>query len=125
MDFNTVSWKVSFGVNQGYDLDSQKDVGMAAFNAVFHRVMETIAADTGIYVTGVVTSSRTVYSQQWGCPAEGEITYTVQGSCNPEFAKVDDYLPALYAWVDAMRKELKQSTALVEVVPTMVRYFHD
>lgn len=125
MDFDTLHWTVTMGVNSGYQLEAQQDIGIDAFAAEFQRISEEVHTSTGIYITGVVMPSRTVYSQQFGCPKKGEISYTISGSCNPAFANPEPYMDALRLVIAELKKSYGQATMLLEVVPAHLEYFRD
>lgn len=125
MEFNTFRWSVTVGINSGYQLENQEDIGLDAFVSEFQCITERIQEKTGIYITGVVVPSRTVYSQKFGCPKNGEYSYTISGSCNPKFASPSPYMDALRLTVTELKKKFAQATILLEIVPAHLEYFKE
>lgn len=123
--FNTIHWSMTVGINSGYHLEDQKDIGIEAFAADFQEIAEQVHTETGIYITGTVVPSRTVYSQAFGCPKTGEISYTASGSCNPEFAAVAPYMNALRIVTKRLKEHYHQATILLEIMPAHLEYLKD
>jgi hypothetical protein len=88
-------------------------------------VARKVFEKTGVYVSAVITMSRVVYHEDWGCPETGEYSFTLTGSCNPAFADLDKYLPALRELAECLKEEWKQTTLLLEITPASVIYMRD
>ena len=120
--YNTIKWSMTVGVNSGFDLSSQKDMSYSEISTIYLKVAKKIYKDTNIYISGVIMPSRILYNDEWGCPLDGEISYTITGSCNTEFSTVDSFTKALKLFSEELRKELKQTTLLLEICPAHLDY---
>ena len=120
--YNSVKWTISLGVNSGYDLSAQIRIPVEEIIQRYRKVALEVENMAGLYISAVIVPSRTIYKEEWGCPAEGEYTYTLSGSCNPAFADVEKYEQALLELVKKLRIEFGQSTLLLEMVPAEVYY---
>lgn len=118
----TFKWSCTVGTNSGYDLSEQRIMSEEEFIGRYQKVAELIEKKHKVYITATITSSRTIYKAEWGCPKEGEFTYTLSGSCNPVFSDVEKYKSALVELIGELRKEFDQSTLLLEMVPAEVIY---
>ena len=125
MDYNTICWKITIGVNSGYDLEEQVKMPMKDITEIYLKTAEEVCAKTGVYISAVISESRTLYSPEWGCPEEGEYSYTLSGGCNPAFAKQEEYLKALNMIAKLLKERLKQSTLLLEISPANLIYMTD
>lgn len=121
--FNTIHWSVTIGTNPRYDLKNQKRMDIGEFTALFQHLAEEEQKQSGVWITAVITPSRLAYMTSVGCPLGGEYAYTLTGSCNTVFAEVDDYLPALKRVLQRLKKELKQATFTLEVLPAHLDYY--
>ena len=125
MEYNTICWKCTIGVNGGYELEDQIKMPMEDITEIYLKTAEEVRAETGVYISAVISESRTLYSPEWGCPEEGEYSYTLSGSCNPAFAKQEEYLHALNMIAKLLKERLKQSTLLLEISPANLIYMTD
>lgn len=125
MEYTSVHWSITIGVNQGYDLENQVDVGLDTIATVYREAMEAIHEQTDVYISGVILPSRVVYSTRFGCPESGEIAYTIQGSRNPEFVDTESYLRALRLLIRELRSRLAQTTVMLEITPVHVEYYRE
>lgn len=66
--------------------------------------------DTGVYISAVISESRTVYHEDWGCPKGGEQTALIIGQCNPNFTNTVKYKECVISVLKLCKEELKQST---------------
>lgn len=120
---NTIGWKCIVGTNKGYDLSLQKRISIDDFSALCMRLAKKIYEDTNVYISMAVSESRILYNEEWGCPQGGEYTYTISGCCNTEFSPKEEYLNALDIFVKELKKELEQSTVLLEITPVHIQYY--
>lgn len=113
----TISFKSEIGVNEGYNVNDNGEVtqGITSIGALLQKAAEDVFKKTGIYVSTVVNGpNRTVYSQEWGCPVGGEVTYTISGDANPAFTpSLDEYKQAVLMVMNEMKEQLKQTTVSV------------
>ena len=122
INYNSIKWIISMGVNSGYDLSDQVRMPIEDIIQRYRNVAQEVEEISGVYISAVIFPSRTIYKEEWGCPAEGEYTYTLSGSCNPAFSDVEKYKQALLELVKKLRIEFRQSTLLLETVPAEVYY---
>ena len=123
----TIKFEATIGVVEGYGHDNEGAVDTASVVAeVWQKKAGEEFAQSGLYISASVSSSITVYAVDWGCPQGGELTATVSGSANPEFTQ------DLVAWkqaalrvVGAVKKELRQSTVVVEFSEVEHHYLAD
>lgn len=122
---NSFSWSCVIGVNSGYDLVDQKPISEDEFAIRYGKVARKVHEDTGVYISAVITKSRVVYHEEWGCPKNGEYSYTLSGCCNPAFSDPEEYLAALKKLAKMIKQEWNQTTLLVEIIPSSAIYFKD
>ena len=68
-----------------------------------------------VYVSMVITPSNTVYREEWGCPKNGEHTYKLECTRNPEFIKDRyEYIEMATKNILDLKEQLKQCTVLLE-----------
>ncbi len=122
-DNYSIKWFCTIGVNSGYDLEDQKKLRTGEFSKIYLELAEELFKETGTYISAVITPSRTLYSPVWGCPEEGEYSFTISGACNTEFAEVADYKATLEILMQRLKEHFKQSTLLLEIVPAELYYY--
>ena len=120
---NTFSWRFTIGTNKGYKLTEQVERPISKVCEEFQNVSKSVEKETGVIITAVIHEARTVYPAKFGCPKEGEYSYTFSGTCNTSFAKKEDYLVALKKVAKLMKEYYQQSTLLLEVYPSSTEYF--
>ncbi len=121
--YDTVKWSCTVGINSGYELNDQKNMPVDEIAGIYLEIAEEIRQETGVYISAVISESRLLYSPEWGCPKEGEYSYTLSGSCNLNFSKPEPYLEALEKVMQKLKKRLKQKTLLVEIYPAKLNYY--
>ena len=92
---------------------------------LYNNAVLRVEEECGVYISSTIIPSITIYKNEWGCPKEGEYTYTLSGSCNPAFSDAEKYKEALLVLAQELRKEFKQSTVLLEMYPAEVVYFRE
>ena len=122
-NYDTIRWTCTAGVNSGYDLQMQEQLPMERITAMYQDIAAEVYEATGVYISAVIVPSQIAYHSEWGCPAEGEIAYTFNGSCNTEFSTVEDYKNALMILAEKLKEALHQTTLLLEIVPAHLEYF--
>ena len=115
-------WSCVIGVNGGYDLENQKSVSEDEFAYRYGKLARKVYEDTGVYISAVITLSRVVYHEDWGCPKSGEYSFTLSGCCNPAFSNTQEYLSALKELAQLLKEEWDQTTLLLEIMPASVIY---
>lgn len=121
--FNSISWTITTGIKSGYELDSQQKPDLDDAAHTYQVLADETLTETGVYISAVITSSRTVYNKAWGCPEDGEYTITFSGTCNPTFSKPEQYLKALHILAERIKRNFHQATLLLEIVPVHLEYF--
>ena len=124
-ELNSFRWSCTIGTTGGFELEDQKTVSEDMFASSYSRLAQSVYEKTGIYVSAVITRSRVVYHEDWGCPKTGEYSFTLSGSCNPAFSEPAGYLAALKELAKDLREEWKQTTLLLEITPSSVIYLKD
>lgn len=122
--FNTIHWTVTVGTNPGFSLEEQKLMDYGSFVEMFQRLCEEEHTESGIWITAVITQTRLAYMHKQGCPYGGEYAYMLTGSCNTEFASVDDYIPALKRVITRLGERLGQVTYTLEIIPAHLDYYY-
>lgn len=125
LEFNSFKWSCTLGTTGGYDLENQVPVSEDEVALRYGRLARAVYEKTGTYVSAVITKSRTVYHEDWGCPGTGEYSFTLSGNCNPAFSEPEKYLSALKELMTRLKEEWKQATLLMEIVPASVIYLRD
>ena len=121
----SIKWSITAGVNKGYDLSTQERMSEEQLVGLFREAAAEVEQASGVYITAVMNLSRTIYKEEWGCPPEGEYTCTFSGSCNTAFSDCDTYRSALFKLAEILKKKLRQSTLLLEIVPAEICYLRD
>lgn len=131
----TPRFELTVGLTPGYFHSNQqafvyKD---GYFAELWMKHAEEEYVDSDIYVPANVILQRFAYRKQWGCPEYGEVTLLFYGLLNPKFT------PAYYSqnptnlwWTnavtrvcEALRKELKQTTAYLSFTEVDFIYLKD
>lgn len=79
---NTIKIEATIGVNAGYNHEN-KDVD--DFYKIVMDCIELCYSKKGVAVSFVINKSITCYRKEFGCPDNGEITYTLSTVMNPFF----------------------------------------
>ncbi|MBR1854225.1 MAG: hypothetical protein IJ794_13965 [Lachnospiraceae bacterium] len=122
---NSIGWRITIGVHVGYSADTKEPVEEQKLIRIYRRAAEAAEAVNGVYISAVLWPSRVIYKTEWGCPEEGEFTYTFVGNCNPAFSDPETYRKALLDLTENLKRELQQSTVLLELFPSEVYYLKD
>ena len=123
--YRSLKWTITLGTMPGYGETKQDRIPKDKFVDLFRDIALIVEKDTGIYISCVFYDSVTVYKTEWGCTEEGELTYTLTGSCNRAFTDTDGYLEALKLLARKLKERLNQSTILLEIMPMEEFYFKD
>ena len=111
----TDEFSATIGVIAGYTceecLKEFKKIGRLELAKVWQEEAKKEMETSGIYVSAVINYSHSLYAIEWGCPAGGEPTYTLEGSRNPEFCKDSElWKNSVRNIVKAVKEKFKQST---------------
>ncbi|MFA5131511.1 MAG: hypothetical protein WC467_03725 [Patescibacteria group bacterium] len=121
----TSKFFASLGVVAGYGHDNAV---ITADNAVeiaakaWQQSAAAVMKKYGTYVGAVITSARTVYHKDWGCPVGGEITVAITGECNPEYTELAAYKAATLKVLKRTAKKLGQSTTQLTFLEVEFEY---
>ena len=128
LNINSIKWTLILGIKSGYEFSKNaKQVRLSEeeIACLYRNAALRVEEKSGVYISSVIIPSITIYKNEWGCPKEGEYTYTLSGSCNPAFSDAEKYKEALLVLAQELRKEFKQSTVLLEMYPAEVAYFRE
>lgn len=118
----TDKFEFTIGVTEGY-FHNNENANMNLIHLV-DKCSREVEEATGIYVSFNIIPTITIYKTEWGCPIDGEKTYTLSAVRNPKFN--DDKEKWKDSCIDVMLKlknELKQSTVISEFSEIHIRYW--
>lgn len=119
----TIKFFASLGVVAGYGHDnSSEEPALVIAGRVWQEVSAAIMAETGVYVSAVLTPAKTVYHTDWGCPVGGENTVLITGDCNPQFTEVAAYKAAVVETLRRAATALRQSTTQLSFLEVELEY---
>ena len=104
------------GINEGYFHENEESNINTFCNTVI-ELQKKIFDATGVLIPIVVSESRTCYLKEFGCPENGEVTFTLETSEDPEFPcthKLGFEIIAEGLIID-VAKYFKQSTVKITV----------
>lgn len=111
----------NIGINPGYGHDNKgedKD-----FNKIYLQIAGEVFASCGIYISAVSKETRTLYNKEWGCPEDGEVTFEITSTANPEFvADIKAWQDACLKVITLLKDALGQSTVTVEFFDVELLY---
>ena len=134
---NAVSFKITFGVNQGYfhsnenkpetDIISDDIIDMISKVANEPYGMGSLFGQKrDIYVSGILTQANICYPSMFGCPQGGEKGFIYSGCMNPNFVdNKNSYMQAVESLAKMIKKKYQQSTVTVEFVDTEMVYLQN
>lgn len=108
----SIKFFASLGVIAGYGHENSatpESPEMVAGKA-WQTVAAAVMAATGTYVGSVISRSKTVYNEDWGCPKGGEDTVLITGECNPAYTELAAYKAAVVETLRQTALALGQST---------------
>ena len=106
----------TIGVTEGYFHNNEEYLDNSdVFVSLLKRCASIIEEKYGIYISLNIMPSVTVYKEEWGCPHNGENTYTLSAIRNPVFhPDIELWRKAAVALVKLLKSKLKQSTVTAE-----------
>lgn len=108
----TSEFRLNIGVNPGYHHDNEVKNPVEIVATLWQQMAERVFQQLGIFVGATVTSAKTVYRIEWGCPPGGEDTVLVCGLRNTEFVENDEaWRTAVTAVTKKVALALNQKTA--------------
>lgn len=120
---NTKTFKIVTGVTEGYFHTNNAQKNIKEISELWKSIALQTMEQTGLYISAVITPSKTVYNTEWGCPIGGEDTFTITGVANPEFTEdINKWIESVGICAEKMKKQLKQSTVTIEIYNTQLAY---
>lgn len=120
----TLRFEIVSGINKGYFHDNRKNEIMDVVGNIWQKIAKEEFEISGIYVTAVIKSSKTIYNEEWGCPKDGEETVVITGIANRAFVdNLDKWKNSVIKLAKKLKKELGQSTLTCEFLDTELHYF--
>lgn len=109
----TIEINANIGVCPGYGHDNQGGAP-ELFTKTLQDICKEVFDETGTYCSFVVTSAKTIYHTEWGCPVGGEKTFNVSTLCNPIYMPyLEKFRMIAHIILKRLKVELKQSTISV------------
>lgn len=118
----SIHWSMTIGLTAGYSAERGSPPDLDAIGRRYQEVAAALADETGVYLSAILTPSRTLYREAWGCPPGGEQTVTFSGSCNPQFSDAAAYRRALPELAARLKEAFRQATVLLEAWPEDITY---
>ena len=110
------------GVTKGYFHANENNLDMNTICETIKEVSNKLEAQTGVYVSGVVSDTRVTYKTEWGCPVGEERVFKFEATQNPEFSKEKDWKISVVEFATALKEEYKQKTLTLEFVESDMMY---
>lgn len=120
----TLRFEIVSGVNEGYFHDNKYSSVVNFTASLWQKIARKEFETSGVYISAVIKSSKTVYHEAWGCPKGGEETVVITGVANKEFVdNIDKWKNTVIKLAKQLKKEFKQSTLTCEFLETELHYF--
>lgn len=124
-EMNTERFILTLGINEGYFHNNNCTQDILTIGKIANNISQQYFNEHNIYVTFSIIDSRTFYSNQWGCPNDGEETIIITGVANPSFVSLEEWKNAVIEFTKEMKKELRQSTCTLEFIGCELIYFNN
>ncbi|WP_333859558.1 hypothetical protein [Clostridium sp.] len=122
--YKTLRFEIVSGVNKGYFHNNKYRYVVDIIANLWQKIAKKEFEVSGIYVSAVIKSSKTVYHEDWGCPKDGEETVVITGIANKEFIDdIEKWKNTVIKLAKYIKEELKQSTLTCEFLETELHYF--
>lgn len=121
---NTLRFEIVSGVNKGYFTEENKTIdNLNLIGSIWQKIAKEEFEVCDIYISAVISSSKTVYHELWGCPKSGEETVIITGVANKEFVKdLDEWKQCVLRLAKKLKSELGQNTMTCEFMNTELYY---
>ena len=118
----TDRFEVVIGVNEGYFHNNETTTNIYE---LWKKYANEIEQKHGIYISALISESKVVYKDEWGCPkGDGELIYRITGERNTKFIKNSDkYKYALEDLMELLAKKLKQTTFTISWSEVELGYY--
>ena len=114
-EVKTTKFSIIAGINKGYFHKNSVDISIEDMSAILMTVADNLYKSTGIYVSAVVTHSRTLYSIDYGCPPEGEDTFSITGTANPKYVTdIKKWKEVVISYAESIKSILEQEVISLE-----------
>lgn len=118
----TDKFQFTIGVTEGYFHNNEN------VNINFVKIIDKCAREVekifGIYIAFNIIPTITLYKTEWGCPDDGEKTYTLLAIRNPQFNNNSMHWQSVcIAIVNELKNELNQSTVTCEFSKVDITYW--
>lgn len=118
----TNKFEFTIGVTEGY-FHNNENANLDFINLV-DKCSREVEEITGIYITFNIIPTITLYKTEWGCPDEGEKTYTLSAVRNPKFNDdADKWKDSCFDVMLKLKNELQQSTVISEFSEIQIKYW--
>lgn len=110
----SIGFNIVIGINKGYFHSNEAQKNIEKISELCNKLAENIFKVYNLYISTVISNSKTVYRKEWGCPKGGEDTFSISGDNNPQFNKdLDLYKSCVFIFARKLKEELKQSTVSI------------
>lgn len=112
----TVNYIITFGTLPGYNVDNNMKKQMDQISELIQSLIKRVHQETNIYVSGILSEGKAIYSLEFGCPSRGEDIYQFSISFNPEFIDINEspVEEAVILLANYLKEELSQETMSIE-----------
>lgn len=118
----TDKFQFTIGVTKGYFHDNENS--NVDFISLVDKCAREVETELGLYISFNIYPTTTLYKTEWGCPENGEKTYTLSAVRNPKFNDNHSiWVKCCLSIVDKMKIELEQSTVTAEFSEIELAYF--
>ena len=105
---NTIRCTAVLGVNREYTLEEFAERLMRDLESIYHN-----NADRD-FISFNVLASKTCYREEWGCPREGETTFSLEAVANPIFVEdIERWKNNCIFYIQELQKIHKQKTVSI------------
>lgn len=119
----TVKAKINMGIAEGYGANIERNT--LQFNKIVQDTCIIIFKETGIFVSLETYETTTIYHTEWGCPAGGENTYSLEAIANPEFVSdLEAWKNTVERIASILKSFFNQSTVTVQFQDAEITYLN-
>ncbi|WP_040327807.1 hypothetical protein [Clostridium ihumii] len=122
----TVKFEIITGINEGYFHNNEVVNGLEMLGVLWQEIAIKEYEESGIYVSAVICSSKTVYSGMWGCPKGGEDTIIIAGTLNKEYTSdIEGFKTSVLRLAKEVKEKLKQESLTCDFTEVELFYLKD
>lgn len=109
----TDKFQFTIGVTKGYFHDNENS--NVDFISLVDKCAREVEAEYGLYISFNIYPTTTLYKTEWGCPENGERTYTLSAVRNPKYNDNEDTWKECCVYIVCkMKAALEQFTVTAE-----------